>query len=260
MEYQDSRKEQLDTLINQYQDLLFIEEQRLLNTSDERYKKSIEDKIKAYKAKLDAYLSEMQYVEGLGNKLVAHYYEHNDKKLILNEFFTNNDNYWWIGNTEKEVAFIQAEVYVIEAKLKEKSYFRTIPINIDFNKDFEIEARISFVKGYDNNGFGICWGNKSNNDFCCFEIAMTGFHMVRKLDKGKTWRKLTEWQKTDYIHSEGIPNIFRVKREGKEIFLTLNKKDLPSIKTEKFDGQDIGFIIQKPMKIVVDYIKVWGME
>ncbi len=254
MYFLEDRIEQLNTLIAQYQQLLFIEEQKLLNTKDNREISKIEQETTIYKQRLRQYLEELRKLTNEEKPLEHLATKENNDKWHLEEYFRANQRGWWEDNKEIGKAAIKGGVYAIEAKA-DKTLFFTILTEANFEQDYELEAQITYIKGEGNNGFGLCWGDREINDVLTFEISNTGSTTLRKLENNKTWRSIEPWTTFHAIYEEGIPNVLRVFKKGNQITCNINEQIVFESAHAHTKGKDIGFVTQTVMKIVVNYIK-----
>lgn len=255
MYFFDDRKEQLNTLIAQYQQMLFIEEQKLLNTNDNREMSQIAQEIKIYKQRLKEYLEELSQLtikqqapmQTIEAKI-------NNETWLIEEHFRANQRKWWEGSSENCRAVIKGGVYAIESKIDKSLFFTTIT-EANFEQDYVLEAEIVYIRGEGNNGFGLCWGDRDINDVFTFEITHSGSTTLRRLENNKTWRAVEPWTSFHAIYEEGIPNLLRVLKKGKRITCSINEQVIFESIDTPIKGKDIGFVTQTVMKIIINYIK-----
>ncbi len=256
MYFFDDRKEQLNTLIAQYQQMLFIEEQKLLNTKEPREMNSITQTITTYKQRLAEYFEELRQLTAsqensfeLSTKTTEKHEE-----WQIEELFRANQRKWWEGNKDICTAVIKGGVYAIASKVDKTIFFTTIT-KANFEQDYILETQVSYIKGEGDNGFGLCWGDRDTNDMLTFEITNSGSTTLRKLENNKTWHSLEPWTSFHAIHEEGIPNVLKVLKKGNQIICSINEQVVFETTYLPLKGKDIGFVTQTVMKIAVNYIK-----
>ncbi|GAB4403583.1 MAG: hypothetical protein OHK0053_28420 [Microscillaceae bacterium] len=143
MNHQEARLEQIDSLISQYQQLLFIEEQKLLNADSDKVRGKLEKQIQYFQEKIRGYLLQRQALENpilpsSGTALLPPGF-----MLKWVDEFENNQHSWWMGQNQEESVFIQGEVYRMQSFVSSKACFYTLPLEVDFNQDFGLETRLS---------------------------------------------------------------------------------------------------------------------
>ncbi|NJL14302.1 MAG: hypothetical protein HC913_15690 [Microscillaceae bacterium] len=114
-----------------------------------------------------------------------------------------------------------------------------------------------FLQGNPDRGFGLCWGHRPTNDWCCFEVANTGFYILRRIKDNK-WRRLVDWTPTGDVNPDGVPNRLRFVRVQDQMQGYLNVKKVFEIAAEDIPGQHTGFVLQGELKILADYLWVWA--
>lgn len=179
--------------------------------------------------------------------------------VILNDDFVNNSNGWQEGKT------LDAEVdvndkrgfYIIEHTRNYEAWTAWKDLDLNENRDFEIEASFYKDKGVKNYGYGILWGGTDNN-YYSFMITGNGFFCVGKVVDGD-WQDITPdgWIETGVVNEGNNKyNSLTVRKKGASYEFDVNNKMVLKIKCGTFFGKKIGFNINNRQRIMVDWIQV----
>jgi outer membrane protein OmpA-like peptidoglycan-associated protein len=178
--------------------------------------------------------------------------------LDLNEQFNDNARSWSVKKEEKYTTQIVDGVYRIHNHSEPSSgrYF-WITHRINEQKDFVIEARIRFVSGTDNNGFGVAWGAAdAENNHYVFISGNQYFKAVRRENKQPV--DFVKWTlNKNVIKPGGEFNVIRLEKKNEEISYFINDSLAAKFPYTTFMGQKIGFYLGANMLVEVDYLKVF---
>lgn len=169
--------------------------------------------------------------------------------------FDDNRFQWHEFNVEEASGKIEKGQYVFSHNRKEGSWTLWNSIEIDPTKDFTIEAKIQFLGGFDQHGYGIIWGAQDLENKYFFIVTSRGFYTIRKMEAGKV-KDLKAWTPNVYIRPGNSTNILKIKRIGKTLLFYANNELICATDFYPFFGNEIGFTLARNMKISVDYLKV----
>src|SRR5690606_37266133 len=89
----------------------------------------------------------------------------------FNEPFNDNHADWSVSNEDDHSSRVENGKYVISHKKDEGSYLFYKEIFMEPYKDFYIEAKMTQVKGIDNNGYGLVFGMANSKNSYNFIIS-----------------------------------------------------------------------------------------
>ena len=178
------------------------------------------------------------------------------KQAAYFEGFDDNKGKWITGLIANGTGRLLVEDghYLLQAlDANSKSAWRT-DVSIDTGRDFEIEARLMFVRGLDNQGQGILWGGKDRQNEHRFLFAANGYYRIYKAEAGK-YPDIVGWKKTDLVKPDDYVTL-TVRKSGGTYFFFLNKVLVHKMPFEPFFGQQIGFQCGKSSATIVDYLRI----
>ena len=189
--------------------------------------------------------------------------------IIFEEHFNNNSNNWWTGKDDNGWCDIIDGSYVIEhfRESDDFSTWRTITLNE--SKAFSFEASFKFIHGYQKNGFGFLWGQKSNDGtgngysgFHYFVISASGWFVIRSYNpQTKKAEPVKDWNDASQIikAGENSTNVLKIMKFDDSIddqlYFLVNDQIVFQTKYIHMYGYETGFIAFQNMKIAIDYFK-----
>jgi hypothetical protein len=188
-------------------------------------------------------------------------YSENEKQVIFFDDFNKKDNDWSLGTYGNgcRTSTIKNGYYEIESLCKNQyPTFWTNLVNIDERKDFEIESRIKFLYGEDNNSNSIFWGDgkiegaKFSYRYR-FGISGNGQYIIDKYSGA--WEYKKHWTKTNIVKLNDY-NKITVRKINNKYYYFLNNQFVHENDFEPFYGQRIGFQTNQNTKIRIDYLRV----
>jgi uncharacterized repeat protein (TIGR01451 family) len=175
-------------------------------------------------------------------------------QYILQDDFSKFTNYWLLGIEENSWAESIEGGHLVFESLTSKPKEDLIPVIIDQNRSFEIEASVRFVEGQMDKGYGLQWG-KAANPVKQFDFLLTGAGHY-------TIDKYTGEFK-DYVPFTVSPKVNRyafnkltVRKVADKYYFFLNETLVHSMPFEPFFGNLIGFQVAENSTIRVDNIEV----
>ena len=139
----------------------------------------------------------------------------NSLKTIFEDDFSSNANDWGIQDDENATVQIRNNNYYFEHKKTTLGWNSTKSIEIDTNKDFEIETRIQKISGVQDNGYGVVFGKKDNDNQFVFTLSANGYYSIDQYENG-TFKALKKWTKSSHIKTGNyVYNTLKIKKEGK---------------------------------------------
>lgn len=177
-------------------------------------------------------------------------------KTILFEGFNNNDNDWSVKNDENVEFSIKNGDYLINHKRETGGWSTTLEKYIDDSRNFRITAQIKKVSGIQNNGFGITFGKKDNNNQNHFLISSDGSYKIVKYENG-TRTYVKNWTKSSKIKTGNLKyNYLKVQKVGAAYKFYINSSLVYTSYSVKLYGKRVGFTLYDKQKISVGYLSM----
>ncbi|HOW41482.1 MAG TPA: caspase family protein [Bacteroidales bacterium] len=175
-------------------------------------------------------------------------------QFVLQDDFSKFSNYWLLGIEENSWAESIEGGHLVFESLTNKPKEDLIPVIIDQNRSFEIEASIRFVEGQMDKGYGLQWG-KAANPIRQFDFLLTGaghYTIDKYTGEFKDYVPFTVSQKVNRYAF----NKLTVRKVANKYYFFLNEALVHSMPFEPFFGNLIGFQVAENSTIRVDNIEV----
>ncbi|CAL2091268.1 hypothetical protein [Tenacibaculum sp. 190524A05c] len=177
-------------------------------------------------------------------------------KTILFEGFNSNANNWNEKNDSSSRLVIENGNYVIDHKRSTGGWSSTIKRYINSSRNFRITAQIKKVSGIDNNGFGIVFGKKDNNNMNLFVISGSGSFKISQFDKGKK-KILKDWTTSSHIKKGNQKyNYLKVEKVGTAYKFYINSNLVFTSYSPRLFGDLTGFAVFDKQAIEVGYLSM----
>jgi hypothetical protein len=178
-------------------------------------------------------------------------------KTILFEGFTDNKNEWSTTTDSNIVLEVTNGDYIFDHKRESGGWSSTIEQKFDTNSDFRITGQFKKVSGIDNNGFGLIFGRKDNDNQNEFFITSGGYFMVKQFENGSSTSVTTNWAKSEHIKTgDGSYNYLEIQKEASALKFYINNNLVHTSYSFKFYGDRTGFIVYSNQKIAIGYLSM----
>lgn len=136
-----------------------------------------------------------------------------------------------------------------------KGYTKTFPKAgmQDYERDFSLETRMTFISGKEDNFYGVMWGN-IRDIFYFFGVTANGNYAYRKM-AGGNWNEILSYRPSAYIRQGNSSNTLTVKKKGARMEFYINGTMVDAAPADKYNGF-IGFHLNDVMKVEVDYLRM----
>ena len=180
----------------------------------------------------------------------------NAQTVVMDDDFTSNKNNWAESDNADATLQVRNNRYYFEHKRTSGGWSSTKVIEIDENKDFEIESQFLKVSGIKNNGFGFVFGRKDGNNQFVFTITANGSYSIDQYIDGK-YTAIKEWTKSEHIKKGNYAyNTLKIKKENGFIKFYINDRYITLYTHKPFMGNRLGFVIYNNQKIAINNLKV----
>lgn len=177
-------------------------------------------------------------------------------KTILFEGFNNNDNSWSQQNDSKVRLAVEGGDYIVDHKRESGGWSSTIYKKIDASRNFRITAQIKKQSGIQNNGYGVTFGKKDNDNQNHFMISGDGSYKIIQYNNG-TRNMIKDWTKSSHIKTgNGVYNYLKVQKVGSAYKFYINSNLVHTSYTPKIFDSRVGFIVYDRQSIRVGYLSM----
>ena len=177
-------------------------------------------------------------------------------KSILFEGFNNNNNKWNSSDKSEADVFVSGGNLTINHKRSSGGWAPTIYKYVNSSRDFSIEAQFKKISGVQNNGFGLVFGRKDNDNENKFFISAGGSYIVNYEENGQR-KYLKNWTKSSAIRKGNYSqNTLKVTKVGNTMKYYINGTLVYTSYTTKYFGNRVGFIVYDLQKIEVAYLSM----
>lgn len=187
----------------------------------------------------------------------SNYYDYStaQKSNAFFDDFEDNRNGWSQWDNANNYIQINNGRFVYHSKDgNPKANFKTISYNS--NRDWEIEMRIKYVYGEDNNSNGLVFGADNARDKrLLFAFSGNGHYIIYDFAEGK---HKGEWTKSQFVNKNDY-NLLTVRKVGEYYYFFMNKKYVHSMPYVSY-GNKIGVHCNRNTRVEVDYLKVAYLE
>lgn len=179
-------------------------------------------------------------------------------QIILQDNFEKFNNYWLLGIEENSWSENIEDGHLVFQSLTDKPKEDLLPVIIDQNRNFEIEASVRFIEGKMDKGYGLQWG-KALNPLKQFDFLLTGaghFTIDRYTGDFKDYVPFTISEKVNRYAF----NKMTVRKVDKTYYFFLNEKLVHTMPFEPFFGNLVGFQVAENSTIHVDNIDITYLD
>lgn len=180
-----------------------------------------------------------------------------NEKILLNEEFNDNKNYWNLYSDLYFSVEIKNGSLVMENKDK-MMRIRGLWVRIDTSYDFRIVTTPRMISGDQSYGYGFYFGASDLRNSYYFEIS-GGHYMLFKYEKGKD-STLINWTKHSRINAGYNANNILMMSKEKDLWkFYSNGEFITSYKALPFFGKEVGFVVEGPQKVEFGHLLVKNM-
>ena len=201
------------------------------------------------------------YDEGIDPQAIT-YGGYQSGEVLFSESFENNVNDWYEGSSDSRYFKIENGYYVIQS-FKSGTYaaskFNTKgKFTIDQSRDFQIEARMKFVSGEDNNSNSLNWGQEADgwSNFR-FGFSGDGSYKIFSYNKSATnqWTNYQPWTNSIALNRSDY-NKLTIRKVSDRYYFFINEQLVTSTPFLPFFGQVLSVQSNQNTTIRVDDISV----
>ena len=178
------------------------------------------------------------------------------KNIFFDEFKDNAKDWKFLTDTATWAGRIENGSLYWESKEK-SAYFAQREIAINQSGNFEIEAKIKYVKGGNPaTGFGLVWGKEGGRYFI-FQINANGSYSIDKYENG--WQSIKDWTRSSAFTANDF-NKLTLRKVGGVFTFFLNEELVCRAPFVPFFGPVAGVLTPPYATILVDEFRVSAIE
>lgn len=177
-------------------------------------------------------------------------------QTILFDGFNDDTNKWSSSDNSSAEVYVSGGNLTINHKRTNGGWAPTVYKYVNSSRDFSMEAQFKKISGVQNNGFGIVFGRKDNDNENKFFITAGGSYIVNYAENGKR-NYLKNWTKSSAIKTGNYAfNTLRVDKIGNTYKYYINGSLVYNSYTMKYFGNRFGFIVYDQQKVEVTYMSL----
>ncbi len=146
--------------------------------------------------------------------------------VLVNEDFSTNDRYWFVGERGYTTVSLKKKEYSIDRRSFSGDDVFTVDVFLDPAKDFSIESTLLIEEATLESSAGIIWNYADMNNFDIFFISKDGSFKVCALRYGNLFEVSEGFQKHPSIKGVGKKNTLSVQRKGDNYLYFINDQQV----------------------------------
>lgn len=196
------------------------------------------------------------------NEQAIQYTGYSSQEILFTEDFSDNSQSWREGSSDSRYFKVEHGYYVIQsfksgfysaAKFNEENQF-----TIDQSRDFQIECKIKFISGEDNNSNSLNWGQKSD-DWSNLRFGFSGggsFKVFSYDDAAENkWTNYQSWTESAALNKSDF-NKMTIRKVADQYYFFINETLVTTVPFKPFFGQVLSVQSNQNTTIRVDDIVV----
>ncbi|MGB0522128.1 MAG: caspase family protein [Flammeovirgaceae bacterium] len=178
-------------------------------------------------------------------------YTSSSKTEIVVDDFNFNSNKLWVGDQGTYRGSIQNGYYLWESSGNSSMY---VPIRMEMNeeKDYQIETKIKFVAGEQNKPQSLMW-NMDTETGWAFYFDITNTQYYRIYMQTDQYEEIIPWTFSSLVKKNEY-NLLTVRKAGYNMYFFINKILVHTMTAEPFFGDFAAISVPQYTTIHVDYI------
>ncbi|HEX2569408.1 MAG TPA: AAA family ATPase [Polyangia bacterium] len=179
--------------------------------------------------------------------------------LLLQDFFSDNRNRWYLADEEGCVVRIEGGSLVFDHRRdSNRSWSSYIHLPFQQLADFRVHVVLERTGGAQRSSFGLLWGCDLKS-FSEFLIRSDGHVRVARYDGGAL-KPLVDWKHDPAIHPDDAINLLEIVRvQGGQVDFLVNRAVVASLDPKVFaalEGDAFGFLLRDRVRVKVHSLLV----
>jgi len=181
--------------------------------------------------------------------------------LLFDNFTSNDDNNWLVGNQTSEYfdpmnRVIAEGRYHWEAKVNRANSISKVWLGDYKVSDFHLLVNSKHIAGTRaNSAWGVIFRLQENLNFYWFRMTDSKFFGVSAVENGQ-WREIVDWTRTGAIKPNGVNQLEVIAGKTHFVFL-INGQIVSEVDDDRFDQGLVGLAIEGYMadeKVIFDFL------
>ena len=206
--------------------------------------------------------------------LVEYYFFENDSQADFNpqnynygktagripfftEDFENNSHNWNLNNGSNSRSDILDGLYIIQSK-SASSFLYSIPVGLNFERNFELEAGVMIFESPNNHRNGLSWGASTTPfNFNCLTFNANNNVWIGAFDgTTQTYSPWLDWSPVTSIKPVRNYNKLTVRKIGNKYFFFINEAFVSEFTANGYRGEKAGFIVGSFSVLYIDFLRI----
>ncbi len=172
------------------------------------------------------------------------------QQVIVEEHF-NDNGYGWQELKAGNISFDVASGNYMVSNKSQRDIIAYKSVYINESADFHIKCTLKQVKGPKKGRFGLVWGMNDFDNFFAFSLSPAQVFNVYTSEEREIFN-IKNWTFNEAIKTEGEYNTIEIKKEDKDLYFSINGKQVYYRAADPFFGGKIGFIASPGVTVAVD--------
>lgn len=184
------------------------------------------------------------------------------EEVLFSENFDNNHNQWYEGTSNSTYFKLENGYYVVQSfqsgSYASSKFNKSVNFAIDQTKNFQIECKIKFVSGEDNNSNSLNWGQKKD-DWSSLRFGFSGDGSYKVFSYSEAaenkWTNFQKWTSSSAIN-RGDFNKMTIRKVSDRYYFFINEILVTSKPYVPFFGQLLSIQSNQNTTIRVDDVLI----
>ncbi|MBK7577416.1 MAG: OmpA family protein [Ignavibacteria bacterium] len=174
---------------------------------------------------------------------------------VYRDDFDDNKGRWKVGTWSNGSATIANGIYTVDRKPSSNEWYIETNCFVDFDADFDIDARFRQMSGASNQGFGIAWGASDAQNSNGLVVSSDGRYKVYSWRGGRQSDAIP-WTTFENFPSMGNWFTLTIRKRGSGMSLLVDGTTIVGFDKLPIFGGEVGIVLIGQMKIEVDHLVV----
>jgi outer membrane protein OmpA-like peptidoglycan-associated protein len=158
--------------------------------------------------------------------LLCSYCSYAQESIVVNEDFSSNDRYWFVGDKGYINVAMKKGAYAIDRHVLSGEDVFTIDDYIDPQKDFSIESALTIDETPLPVSAGLVWNYGDMDNFDAFVVSEEGSFKVMAVRYGTVFDVSGNFTKHNAVKKAGKKNVLKIQRKGEQYFFLVNGQEV----------------------------------
>ncbi len=176
-------------------------------------------------------------------------------ELVVDESFADNSRLWPLGGAPAGTVSMENGRLVVTKIEGDRARQAVTPVRLDPDQDFRIELTLHKISGGDKAGYGIIFGSRGSAGYR-FLITGGGSYAFNVSD-GASLDTAIPFTHSPAILQGDATNVLELAKEGKNVMLRVNGRDLETVQLGAMWGPNVGVISSVVGRVEASRLRAW---